>query len=129
MKITKRKLTLNVNAIADNATCVAGCHIDLNLAETAALLNPFHAGFRLSCVLLGCDPGPDKVIFTYPVVKTMNLIENITGQNHVFTADVGISILDEDTTGADEIRARFTLLDLSNGQSVVKTSNRVDGVF
>jgi hypothetical protein len=129
MNITKRKLTLNVDTATEIVQCVAGCHIDLNALETGALLNPLHPGFRLRCVLLGRDPGPDEVIFTYPVVKTMNLVENILGQNHVFTADVSVSILDEDTTGNDEICARFTLVDLSNGQSVVRISNRVDMVF
>lgn len=129
MNITKRKLTLNVNAAEQTVRCISGCHIDLNALETAALLNPFHPGFQLRCVLLGCDPGADPVVFTYPIVKKMNVVENITGQNHVFTHDVSTAILDEDTTGNDEIRARFTLVDLSNGQSVVRTSNRVDMAF
>ena len=127
MRILNRNLTLVVDTATDTVNCVAGCTVELNAFETASLLVPGTPGFRLRCVLLGCDqsPNPDDTIFTYPRTKNFTNITEILNVNQVFEADVSPDVLNEDTNGADEIRAQFTLINRSNGQSVVKRSNRV----
>ncbi|VVN23251.1 hypothetical protein PS639_04402 [Pseudomonas fluorescens] len=124
--ITNRALTLNQNAATALIECIAGCTVELNALETGALLNPLHPGFRLRCVLVGDDPGPtDPVIFTYPRSMTFRNIVNMLNVNQVFTEILGADLLNEDVNGLDEIRAIFTLTDLSNGQSVIRRSPRV----
>jgi len=126
VKIVKRKLTLVQNTAAHTVKCTAGCQVELNPLEAASLLNPLHPGFRLRCVLIGIDPGTDPVIFTYAKSKNFKSITDLAGLNQVFEDDLSTDILNEDPNGTDEIRARFTLIDLSNGQSVTKTTNLVE---
>jgi hypothetical protein len=129
MDIVGKKLTLTENAGAHTVNCVAGCRVKLNAGETASLLAPGAKGFRLSCVLLGVDkaPNPDDTLFTYNKSKTFKNIVDILDVNQVFEADVGKSLLNEDTTGnkRDEIRARFTLINLTTGASRSERSPRV----
>lgn len=129
MNIINRNLTINVDTARRNAECIAGCRIELNPFEIGALANPFHPGFTLRCILLGIDPGPDPVIFNYPRVKVFNNITGIISIDQVFTEVLSLEILNEDTTGADEIRAQFTLVDNSNGQSVIRRSNLIQLVL
>jgi hypothetical protein len=129
MNIINRNLTINVDNARRIAECIAGCRIELNPFEIGALANPFHPGFTLRCVLLGIDPGPDTVIFSYPRVKTFNNITDIISVDQVFTDVLSFNILNEDANGADEIRAQFTLVDNSNGQREIRRSNLVQLVL
>ena len=128
MRILNRKLTLVEDPATGIVNCLAGCTVELNALETASLLNPFHPGFRLSCVLLGIDPGPDTTLFHFED-RIFNNIVQIAGLNQVFEKNLGKVVLNEDVSGPDEIRAQFTLSDRSNGQSVVRRSNVVQGNF
>lgn len=128
MRILSRTLTLTDIPARQSVRCLAGCRVELNGLETASLLNPLHPGFRLSCVLLGIDPGPDTTLLNYGD-RFFNNIAQILGLNQAFDIEVGKSLLDEDVSGLDEIRAEFTLSDRSNGQSVVRRSNVVQRQF
>ena len=46
-----------------------------------------------------------------------------------FRQEVSTEILNEDVNGSDEIIARFTLVDNSNGRSVSRRSNQVTMTF
>ena len=129
MNIINRNLTIVQNPANKTAKCTAGCTVTLDAFETASLLIPGFPGFRLSCVLLGIDPGPDDTLFIYPRSKKFTNILDITGVNQVFEDDLSFSILNEDANGADEIRAEFTLINLSTGQSRVRRSNQVQMNF
>jgi hypothetical protein len=111
-----------------NVNCLAGCRVELNGLETASLLNPFHPGFRLSCVLVGVDVGPDDTLFNYGD-RFFHNIGQIVGLNQVFEESLSEVVLNEDVSGVDEIRAEFTLIDRSNGQRVVRRSNVVERNF
>lgn len=128
MRILNRKLTLVENPAIASVKCSAGCLVELNALETASLLNPFHPGFRLSCVLLGIDPGPDTTLFNYGD-RNFNNIVQILGLNQAFDITLPKVVLNEDVNGLDEIRAEFTLIDRSNNQSVVRRSNVVQVNF
>src|SRR5688500_14091482 len=124
MRILNRTLTLVEDPATENVNCLAGCRVELNGLETASLLNPFHPGFRLSCVLVGIDPGPDDTLFNYGD-RFFHSIEQILGLDQVFEESLSRVVLNEDISGVDEIRAEFTLSDRSNAQSVVRRSNLV----
>ncbi len=123
MVIRNRSLVINQNVANDIGECIASCKVELNGFELAALANPFHPGFRLRCVLEAVDPGPDPVIFSYPRSKTFHGPLDVFQLDQVFTADLSLDLLNEDVNGADEIRARFTLVDLSNGNNVIRRSS------
>lgn len=129
MKITNKNLTLTEDTGTDTVNCVAGCRVELDPFETASLALPNTPGFRLRCVLLGIDVGPDDTVFSYPRSKTFTRVVDILDVNQVFDADVSTDILNEDANGADEIRAEFTLINRSTGQSVVRRSNAVQMNF
>src|SRR6185436_8348917 len=112
MRILNRVLTLTENPATGNVNCVAGCKVELNALETASLLNPFHPGFRLSCVLLGIDVGPDTTLFNYGDRFFHNIVQ-ILGLNQVFEVNLSKVVLNEDVAGLDEIAAEFTLRDNS----------------
>ena len=127
MNIINRALTLNQNVANQTIECIAGCRVTLTLEELAGLANPFNPGFTLSCVLLAGDPGPDPVIFTFPLVqnRVFRTPADITFPDHVFRATVGVGILNEDTSGADEIKARFTFVNNANGAAMTRRSPRI----
>jgi hypothetical protein len=127
MNIINRKLTLNQDVSTRQIECIAGCKVTLNEFEAAALLNPWHGGFTLKCVLVGDDPGsPDPVIFTFPMVRRFRNILDILNADDLFKQTLSSEIINEDVNGTDEIRAVFTLVDESSGKSVVKRSNQVE---
>lgn len=128
MRILNRILTLTDDPATQTVLCAAGCRVDLNGLETASLLNPFHPGFRLSCVLLGIDNGPDTTLLNYGD-KFFDSIEQILNLNQAFTIRLSKTVLNEDVSGLDEIRAEFTLSDRSNNQSVIRRSNTVQRQF
>jgi hypothetical protein len=128
MRILNRSLTMVEDPATGNVNCLSGCKVELNALETASLANPFHPGFRLSCVLVGVDPGPNATLFNYGD-RFFHGIEQIFGLNQVFEQSLSRVVLNEDISGVDEIRAEFTLSDRSNGQSVVRRSNIVDRNF
>lgn len=125
MIIKNRNLTINQNVAEDTATCIAACTIEFNPLELGALANPFHPGFRLTCVLEADDPGTNSVIFTYPRVKTFRGLIEVFQLDQVFEAELSLDLLNEDVRGSDEIKARFTIVDRSNGRSVIRKSSKV----
>jgi hypothetical protein len=128
MRILNKTLTFVEDPATSNVRCLAGCRVELNGLETTSLLNPFHPGFRLSCVLVGIDPGPDATLFNYGD-RFFHSIEQILGLDQVFEQSLSKVVLNEDVSGVDEVRAEFTLSDRSNGQSVVRRSNVVERNF
>ncbi len=122
MIIKNRNLTINQKVANDTAICIAACTVEFNPLEIGALANPFHPGFRLTCVLEAADPGPDPVIFTYPRTKTFRGLLEVFQFDQVFEEELSLDLLNEDVSGFDEIRARFTLVDRSNGRSVTRSS-------
>jgi hypothetical protein len=62
-------------------------------------------------------------------VRTFTNPLNILDADDIFTSTVSEEILNEDANGADEIRARFTLVNNSNGQSLTKESPMVQIVL
>ena len=128
MRILNRTLTLTDNPAKQTVLCVAGCTVELNALETASLLNPLHPGFRLSCVLVGVDVGPDTTLFNYGDRFFHNIVQ-IAGLNQAYEVELSRVVLNEDVNGVDEIAAEFTLSDRSNGQRVVRRSNVVQRNF
>ena len=125
MRIVNRVLTLNQNVANGLVECIAGCRVDLDAFEIAGLAIPGNPGFTLRCVLEGVDRGPDAVLFTFPRRRTFTTALDILNADHVFTEQVSEDILNEDTTGADEIRSVFTLVNNSTGRSVVRRNATV----
>ena len=125
MNIANRNLTLVEDTATGMVNCIAGCRVDLNVGETASLAVPFNQGFRLRCHLIGDDPEEDDLLFTYPKSKKFDNLLEILNVNQVFEADISSDMLNEDPNSIDEIQARFTLINLSTGESVVKRSNKV----
>lgn len=127
MNIVNRVLTLNQNVANGTVDCIAGCRVELTAFELAGLTIPGNPGFTLRCVLEADDPGTasDEVLFTFPFSRTFNNPLNILDADDIFTSTVSVDILDEDANGADEIRARFTLVNNSTGQRVIRRSPRV----
>ena len=128
MRILNRTLTLTDNPAKQTVLCLAGCTVELNALETASLLNPLHPGFRLSCVLVGVDVGPDTTLFNYGDRFFHNIVQ-IAGLNQAYEVELSRVVLNEDVNGVDEIAAEFTLSDRSNGQRVVRRSNVVQRNF
>jgi hypothetical protein len=102
--------------------------VELNALETASLLNPLHPGFRLSCVLVGVDVGPDTTLFNYGDRFFHNIVQ-IAGLNQAYEVELSRVVLNEDVSGLDEIAAEFTLSDRSNNQRVIRRSNVVQRNF
>jgi hypothetical protein len=125
MNIVNRVLTLNQLTDTRTVECIAGCRVELTALEIAGLANPFNRGFTLRCVLLAGDPGPDPVIFTFPLVRTFRNVADILDADDLFREELSEELLDEDARGADEIKAMFTLVNNDNGQSVRRRSPRV----
>ena len=125
MRILNRQLTLTEDAAKSTVECRARCTVELNALETAALANPFHPGFRLRCVLQAVDPGVTTTIFTYPRSIRIQGIGGVLNLTPQFVETIGADLLNEDANGNDEIRARFTLVDLSNSASVIGNSQAV----
>lgn len=127
MNIVNRSLTLNQNVANSTVECIAGCTVELTAFELAGLAVPFNPGFTLSCVLEANDPGSDsdEVRFTFPFPVTFNNPLKILDSDDIFRDTVGEAILNEDVRGADEIRARFTLVNNSTGQRVIRRSPSV----
>ena len=125
---SKQNSTLTDNPAKQTVLCVAGCTVELNALETASLLNPLHPGFRLSCVLVGVDVGPDTTLFNYGDRFFHNIVQ-IAGLNQAYEVELSRVVLNEDVNGVDEIAAEFTLSDRSNGQRVVRRSNVVQRNF
>jgi len=128
MRIKNRKLTIIDNSSTGVASCAAACDVELNALETAALANPFHPGFKLFCRLEAVDPDGSGTVFTYPDVKTLNLLSPVI-PTQTFNASISTELLDEDAGGTDEIRAAFTLIDKSNNASVTKKSDIIKRAF
>ena len=128
MRILNRTLTITDIPAKQNVRCLAGCKVELNALETASLLNPFHPGFRLTCVLLGIDVGPDPTLWNFGD-RLFHNITQIAGLNLAFEVEFGKVMLNEDVSGVDEIAAEFTLSDKSNGLSVVRRSPVVQRNF
>lgn len=122
MEIKNRQLTINQQLAENNAECIARCTVELNALETLSLANPWHPGFRLSCVLEAEDPGPNPVLYTYPRRKTFRGVIDVTQMEQMFEVVIDLDILNEDIGGPDEVRAKFTLEDRSNGRSVTRRS-------
>ena len=122
VNIVNRVLTLNHNVANGTVECIAGCRVELSAFEIAALAIPGNPGFTLRCKLEGVDVGPDTDLFTFPLSRTFNNILNLLDANDIFRSTVSEDILNEDVNGADEIRAVFTLVNNSTGQSVRKRS-------
>jgi len=129
MNIVNRALTLNRIVANQTVECIAGCRVELDAFEIAGLTIPGNPGFRLRCVLEGVDVGPDAVIYTYPRSRTFTSPQDLLNVDHVFTEVVSQDILNEDVNDSDEIRAVFTLVNLSTGQSRIRRSPRVDIVL
>jgi hypothetical protein len=128
MRILNRTLTLTDVPQRQMVHCLAGCRVELNALETASLLNPFHPGFRLQCVLLGIDVGPDTSLWNFGD-RNFNDIAQIAGLNQTFEEEFSKVMLNEDVSGVDEIAVEFTLSDRSNGLSVIRRSNVVQRNF
>ena|SRR6266496_4724077 len=128
MRILNRTLTLTDNPAKQTVLCAAGCTVELNALETASLLNPLHPGFRLSCVLVGVDVGPDTSLFNYGDRFFHNIVQ-IAGLNQAYEVELSRVVLNEDVTGLDEIAAEFTLSDRSNNHRVIRRSNVVQRNF
>jgi hypothetical protein len=128
MRILNRTLTLTDVPQRQTVRCHAGCRVELNALETASLLNPFHPGFRLECVLLGIDVGPDTSIWNFGD-RNFNDIAQIAGLNQTFEEEFSKVMLNEDVSGVDEIAVEFTLTDRSNNQRVIRRSNVVQRNF
>lgn len=130
MNIVNRSLTLNQNVGNSTVECIAGCTVELTTWELAALAVP-NAGYTLTCVLEANDPGrsSDEVRFTFPFPATFNNPLKILDADDIFRDTVGVAILNEDVNGSDEIRARFTLVNNSTGQSVIRRSPSVSIVL
>ena len=128
MRIKNRKLTIVDDPATGMASCAAACDVELNALETAALANPFHPGFKLRCRLEALDPDASATVFTYPEVKTLNLVAAII-PTQIFNANLSTELLDEDVSTTDDIRASFTLIDKSNNVSVTKVSNTIHRSF
>jgi hypothetical protein len=77
---------------------------------------------------LGIDPGPDATLWNFGD-RNFNNIAQIAGLNQAYQDTFAKAMLNEDVSGLDEIRAQFTLLDRSNGQSVIRRSNVVQANF
>lgn len=122
MRIVNRVLTLNPNVGNGTVECIAGCRVELNAFEIAGLALPGNPGFTLRCFLEGVDVGPDPAIFTFPLSRTFSNPLNVLDADDIFRSTVSTDILDEDSNGADEIRAVFTLVNNSNGQRLRKRS-------
>lgn len=122
MNIVNRVLTLNQNVGNGTVECIAGCRVQLTAFEIAGLAIPGNPGFTLRCTLEGVDVGPDSVLFTFPLSRTFNNPLNILDADDIFRSTVSTDILNEDVNGADEIRAVFTLVNNSTGQSVRRNS-------
>jgi hypothetical protein len=127
MNIVNRALTLNQNVGNDVIECIAGCTVELTAFEVAGLAVPLNPGYTLSCVLEANDPGSDsdEVRFTFPLPVTFDNPLKILDSDDIFRATVGTQILNEDANGADEIRARFTLVNNSTGRRVIRRSASV----
>ncbi len=125
MKISNAQLTLTENVAPATVECLARCSIELNALETAALANPFHPGFRVRCVLRAVDSNVTTAIFTYPRAIFIAGPGGLLNLSPQFSENLGADLLNEDLQGADEIRARFTLVDLSNGASISRNSPTV----
>lgn len=129
MNIVNRVLTLNQNVANQTVECIAGCRVELDALEIAGLAIPGNRGFRLRCVLEGVDVGDDRVLYTFPRSMTFTSAADLLNADHVFTEVISQDILDEDVNDTDEIRAVFTLVNLSTGQSRIRRSPRVDIVL
>lgn len=130
MVITNMSLTVVEDPATGTANCVAGCSVGLNPLEIASLEVPVHPGFRLSCVILGIDQGIDRTLFNYPRTVSFNDATDLLRLNQAFQATLSLAMLDEDPgAAADELRAEFTITDLSNGQSVIERSNLIERFF
>ena len=125
MNIVNRNLTLNQNVANSTVECIAGCTIELSAFELAGLAVPFNPGYTLRCVLEAQDPGSnsDEVRFTFPFPASFNTPLKILDSDDIFRDTVGVAVLNEDVNGADEIRARFTLVNNSTGQRVIRRSS------
>jgi hypothetical protein len=122
MKIRNRVLTLTPNVANDTWECVAGCRVELTPFEIAGLAIPGNPGYTLRCFLEAVDVGPDTPIFTFPKTRTFKSLVDILDADDLFKADVSSDILDEDSNGADEIRAVFVLRNNSTGNTVRQKS-------
>ena len=113
--------------------CRLRCKMPRHLTpfELAALAIPGNSGFTLRCVLIADDPGElsDEVLFTFPLSRIFNNPLNLINADNVFTTTASIDLLNEDTNGADEIRARFTLINNLTGQRVIRRSRQVQIVL
>lgn len=127
MNIVNRSLTLNQNVGNNTVDCIAGCTVQLTGWELLNLAAPGNPGYTLRCVLEANDPGTDsdENRFTFPFPVTFDNPGKILDADDIFTATVGNAILNEDVSGADEIRAKFTLVNNSTGQSVTRKSSSV----
>lgn len=127
MNIVNRSLTLNQNVGNSTVECIAGCTVELTPWELLGLGAPGNPGYTLRCVLEANDPGSDsdEVRFTFPFPASFNNPLKILDADDIFRDTVGVAILNEDVNGADEIRARFTLVNNSTGQSVIRRSPSV----
>jgi hypothetical protein len=125
MNIVNKRLTLNPDLTRDEVECIAGCRVTLTPLEIASFA--LGNSFTLSCVLRAADPGTDsdEILFVYSPNRTFSTAVDLLDMEHVFRDKVSRGILDEDVNGSDEIRARFRLMDNSNGRRRTRTSARV----
>ena len=114
-------MTLTLNPIAANGTydCIAGCRADLNFGDIAQFGLGGFRGYTLSCHLEGVDvpPNPNDHLYTFLPNKTWNGVGDLLDMDHVFRAELNRSILNEDAGSNDEIRAVFTLVNNSTGET------------
>jgi hypothetical protein len=124
MNITNRTLTLN--PLTGNGTydCIAGCKVDLNGGDVANFLNPTFRGFTLTCYLEGVDvsPNPHDHLHTFDSTKSFKGGLDLGDMDHVFRDELSRQVLNEDAGSNDEIRAVFTLINNSTGETVKKRS-------
>ena len=124
MNIVNLTLTLNPLTGNDTYECIAGCKADLNLGDIAAMGLIGHRGYTLSCYLEGVDvpPNPNDHLHTFTPTKRFRNVLDLADMDHVFRDELSRRVLNEDAGSNDEIRAVFTLVNNSTGETVRRRS-------
>lgn len=118
--------TLTLNPLTGNGTydCIAGCKVDLNMGDVAQYALLGFRGYTLTCYLEGVDvpPNPHDHLHTFDSQKNWRGAGDLIDMDHVFRDELSRQVLNEDAGSNDEIRAVFTLVNNSTGETVRKRS-------
>jgi hypothetical protein len=118
-------MTLTLNPLTGNGTydCIAGCRADLNMGDVAQFALLGFGGYTLTCYLEGVDANPNDHIHTFTHQdKNWRGAGDLIDMDHVFRDQVSRLVLNEDAGSNDEIRAVFTLVNNSTGETVRRRS-------